>query len=422
MNHPKMKTDTDPPEKSRKISPDKVSAAIRPDELGRILNLKRDLEYSDVLSKYASRYLQIGWDLVAVNPKGAVDLNLDFRQPQGIWSRRLTDLGMEGVQVNLGVRTGEASNLMVLEVRPGEGETPFKRWDDWRSGCVAEVGGGWEQHYYVLPQGWPAPSSCFLDTHHLMVFGTGGLVLAPPSMEPRVQENLRWLRPPWESPPCRPSSWLWEFLMEHIPNLAAPNIKEEPPPPGWEEIYGTIAAYPMILQALLAPAADAAEYYLQLLHTALNAGLTDSQVLLGLLWHAPLGDARSRPRGRQELQTLIDATQKEQFQAALDRVNNLIQELQAAFAALSGIGSQAPPATPPLRAAPLAPVSHNYTPPPSRTEVWQGPPGKFGLPPQSQAPSLPELYDHPSMRSVCADYVLRTKIRKKIKAGGDNHG
>ena len=398
MNRPKTKNDPDFQEKGRKIKPEDISAGIRPDELGRILNLKRDLDYSDVLAKYASRYLQIGWDLVAVNPKGAVDLNLDFHQPQELWTRRLADLGMDGVQVNLGVRTGAVSNLLVLEIRPGEKETTFEKWDEWRSGCVAEVGGGWEQHYYVLPRGWPSPSSCFLDTHHLMVFGTGGLVLAPPSMEPRVQENLRWLRPPWESPPCRPSPWLWQFLMEHIPNLSAPEMEEQPEPPGWEEIYEAVSAYPGVLQALLAPAADAPEYYIQVLHTALSAGLTDPQILLGLLWHAPLGDARSRPQGRQELQNLIDATQQEQSQAALEKVNTLIQELQGAFAALSNTGGQAPQAIPPLGAAPAAPVSHGYTPPQPEKKVWQGPPGKFSLPAQPQTTTLPEVYEHPSMR------------------------
>ena len=109
-------------------------------------------------------------------------------------------------------------------------------------------------------------------------------------------------------------------------------------------------------------------------------------------------DARSRPQGRQELQNLIDATQQEQSQAALEKVNTLIQELQGAFAALSNTGGQAPQAIPPLGAAPAAPVSHGYTPPQPERKVWQGPPGKFSLPAQPQTTTLPEVYEHPSMR------------------------
>ena len=406
MNRPKIKKAVDPPERSRKIAPEDISAGIRPEELGRILNLKKDLDYSDVLSKYASRYLQIGWDLVAINPKCAVDLDLDFRQPQGIWTQRLADLGMEGVQVNLGVRTGTPSNLLVLELRPRGGEHPFGGVDDWRSGCVAEVGGGWEQHYYVLPQGWPAPPSCFLDPHQLMVFGAGGLVLAPPSLEPRVQENMRWLRPPWESPPCRPSPRLWQFLQQQIPQLSEPVMEEEQTPPAWEEIYGAVAAHPEVLQVLLAPAADVEDYYLRVLNTALDAGLTDPQVLLGLLWHAPQGDARSRPRGLQELQNLIAGTRQEQPQNAIERVTSLLQELQGAFAALGAMGQgQAPaagpppppPPPPPPRQAP-PPVSYNYPPPRSQEELRPKNPDRVGLPRRAKEQNLPEVYEPPAMR------------------------
>lgn len=402
MNRPEKKKGADSPETRRKIRPEDVSAGIRPDELGRILNLKRDLDYSDVVSKFAGRYLQIGWDLVAVNPKGAVDLELDFRQPQGIWTKRLADLGLEGVQVNLGVRTGDASNLLVLEVRPGEGEIPFEYWDDWRSGCVAEVAGGWEQHYYVLPQGWPSPPSCFLESHRLMVFGAGGLVLAPPSLEPRVQENMRWLRPPWESPPCRPSPRLWQFLQENIPNLTGPQMEEELAPPDWEEIYRAITPYPVVLQTLLAPAADVAEYYMQVLHTALSVGLTDPHILLGLLWHAPLGDARNRPRGLRELQNLIAATHKEQSQMALERVTTLLQELQGAFAALGAGGQRpaaSPPPPPPPRPGPSpSPIQYNYAPPQIQSDAWQKPAEKFAPPQLRQDPFVPESYEQPAMR------------------------
>jgi hypothetical protein len=422
MTRLKMEKDADSPGMTRKIAPEKVAAGVRPDEIGRILTLKKDLDYSDVLAKYACRYLQIGWDLVAVNPKGAVDLDLDFHQPQGIWTKRLTDLGMEGVQVNLGVRTGAASNLLVLEVRPGDGDLPFLGWDDWRSGCVAEVGGGWEQHYYILPKGWPVPSSAFIDPHRLMVFGAGGLVLAPPSLEPRVQENLRWLRPPWESPPCRPSPRLWQFLQGNVPMAAAVASEDEPIPPAWEEIYGIIASRPLVLQALLAPGADAEEYYLQLLQIALETGLTDPQVLLGLLWHAPLGDARQRPQGLRELRNLIaGTTQKDPSQTALERVTALLQELQGAFAALSGAGGQAPvaappPSPPPRPAPPPTPFPSNFSAPTPNSPGWQEPAGKFTLAGRSQTQNLPEVYSQGAMRVLWRPRESITVERDRYEA------
>jgi hypothetical protein len=393
----KMNNDPDSREMKRKIKPEDVSTGLRPDEIGRILNLKKDLDYSDVLSKYACRYLKIGWDLVAVTPRGKADLDLDFHQDQEIWANRLAELGMEGVQVNLGVRTGPASNLLVLEIKPEDVGLPFEKWDDWRSGCVAEVGGGWEQHYYVLPPGWPAPSSVFLDPHRLMVFGAGGLVLAPPSLEPRVQENLRWLRPPWENPPSRPSSRLWQFLLEHIPTAAGPAWEEEPHPPAWEEIYGTISVHPGVLQVLLAPAPSPEEYYQQVLHTAVASGLTDPQVLLGLLWHAPLGDARSRPQGLQELQKLIAGTLKDRSHGAMDRVTVLLQELQGAFAALSGSGgpgpgASLPPGPPSFQGEPPPPGPPNFSPPGPPPETGPGPGTNFTFPGHGQNFNLPEVY------------------------------
>uniref|UniRef100_A0A7C3SI99 Uncharacterized protein n=1 Tax=Desulfobacca acetoxidans TaxID=60893 RepID=A0A7C3SI99_9BACT len=50
-----------------------------------------------------------------------------------------------------------------------------------------------------------------------------------------------------------------------------------------------------ILQALLAPADSVEEYYHSLFQVALEAGLRDPALLLGLLWHAPRGDALQRP-------------------------------------------------------------------------------------------------------------------------------
>ncbi len=393
-----MSKDANSPKIKHNLAPEDVAAGIRPDEIGQILNLKKNLDYSDILAKYAGRYLQMGWDLVAVNPKGAMDLDLDFRQPEGIWTKRLTDLGLEGVQVNLGVRTGPASNLLVLEIRPGAGELPFATWDDWRSGCVAQVGGGYEQHYYVLPQGWSAPLSCFIDPHRLMVFGSGGLVLAPPSLEPRVQESLRWLRPPWESPPSRPSPRLWQYLQENVPAASAPEGANDPPLPAWEEIFGIISAFPAVLQVLLAPAANGEEYYPRVLQTAMDAGLTDPQVLLGLLWHAPLGDARSRPHGLRELQNLITVSQREQAQVAMSRVETLIQELQGAFATLSAAGKDPPPVSPSApsptgQSPPPAPAASGFNLPTPPREGWPGPGGRLPLPGRSQAAPGAEAFD-----------------------------
>jgi hypothetical protein len=304
--------DQDEQRREAQVPARNIKAGVREEEVCQIYNLKKNLDYSDILIKYANKYLKLGWDLVAVNAQGETALDLDFRQPEEFWSPKLTTLGLEGVQINLGVRTGKPSHLLVLEVHRDESLAPFNQRGDWGSGCVAEVGTEREQHYYRLPRGWQPPPSYFLESFQIMVFGEEGLVLAPPSLEPQAQASLRWLRPPWENPPNRPSPALCKFLKESVPVLS----EDSPPPssqvPTWAEIYPSITSYPSVLQALLAPAATPEKYYQTLLAEAREVGLGDPNLLLGLLWHAPLGDGGQQPRRWEYLQRLVSQSAREE--------------------------------------------------------------------------------------------------------------
>jgi hypothetical protein len=282
-----------------------AKAGIREEEVCQIYNLKKNLDYSDILIKYAHKYLKLGWDLVAVNALGEMPLDLDFREPADIWSARLTSMGLEGMQINLGVRTGSPSRLLVLEVHRYESLAPFNQRGEWGSGCVAEVGTDREQHYFVAPRGWQPPRSYFLETFQVMIFGEEGMVLAPPSLEPKAQATLRWLRPPWENPPTRPSPALCKFLTDSAPSLSAVSSPLSPQVPTWAEIYPHITGYPSVLQALLAPAASPEKYYEALVAAARDAGLEDPHTLLGLLWHAPLGGGGHLPQRWEYFQRLL---------------------------------------------------------------------------------------------------------------------
>ncbi len=294
---------TDSPAQGDETPPRKIDAGVREEEVCRILNLKNHLDYSDVLIKYTAKYLSLGWQLVAVTSRGQADLGLDFRQPESQWSQRMMELGLEGVQVNLGVRTGTASRLLVLEVHRQSSLFPFSQPGDWCSPCVAEIGREREQHYYEIPAGWRPPASFFLNAFQIMVFGEGGMVLAPPSVEPEAKANLRWLRPPWQTPPAPPAPILRKFLQTTSPP-AESDSPLKPDLPAWEELYPLIVRRPKIMQALLAPAIGAA-YYEKLLDAALAAGLKDQRLLLALLWYAPQGDLRQQPEGLAVLQNLL---------------------------------------------------------------------------------------------------------------------
>ncbi|MGQ9687468.1 MAG: bifunctional DNA primase/polymerase [Desulfobaccales bacterium] len=290
-------------------------AGIREEEVCQIFNLKKNLDYSDILIKYAHKYLTLGWDLVAVNAQGEAALDLDFRLPEDVWASRLTAMGLEGIQVNIGVRTGKPSRLLVLEIHREESLAPFNQPGEWCSGCVAEVGTSREQHYYVVPRGWQPPPSYFLESFQIMIFGEEGMVLAPPSLEPKAKAALRWLRPPWETPPTRPSPALCKFVKESAPSLLGPPLLSTPQVPTWAEIYPSINTYPSVLQALLAPAATPEEYYQSLVAAARKVGLLDPQVLLGILWHAPLGDGSRSPERWKYFQRLVGAWDRQEWQA-----------------------------------------------------------------------------------------------------------
>jgi hypothetical protein len=338
---------------------------VREEEVCQILHLKKNLDFSDTLITYATRYLHLGWELVAVNGRGEDTLGLDFTAPERVWQPRLTELGLDGVQVNLGVRTGVASNLLVLEVHRGESLFPFSQRGDWSSACVALLGDDREQHYYLLPRNWQPPASFFLNSFQIMVMGEQGLVLAPPSVEPQLQDSRRWLKPPWEAPPSRISPVLCKFLQKHAPT--GPPARQPDPAslPAWRDLYPLVARHPGVLQCLLAPAADVEEYYLTLLKAAREAGLEDPRLLSGLLWHAPLGDAQQSPQRWQSLQELISLTSLD-LSAPDPRAQEAAAEAFWAEALAAGLAPEA-------RGSPVPPGSHAAPPPVNgdRTEPFR---------------------------------------------------
>ena len=135
-----------------------VCGKIQEEEFCRILDLRKNLQFSDVLIQYMSHYLSLGWHLAAVNSQNRVNQFLDFQEPKATWSQKLIELSLDGIELNVGVRTGSASGLLVIEVHKEGRVFPFRR-GDWSSACIAEAGAQLEQHYYELPEGWQLPAS-----------------------------------------------------------------------------------------------------------------------------------------------------------------------------------------------------------------------------------------------------------------------
>jgi len=281
------------------LAPKDFAVRVGQEEIGRIFNLKENLDLKDLLVTYAPHYQQLGWVLVGMKSPAGTPLELDLSQPAELWSQQLSEMGADQGQINIGIRTGKASNLLVLEVNKGEGSLSLDQWGDWRADCVAEMGGSREQHYYALPLEAQTPPSFFLAPQ-VLIYGEGGLVLVPPSLEPQAREPWRWLQPPWESPPRPPKPAVWQFLKEYIP-AAMLNSEVQ----SWAEIYRMFAPHGSLLKALLVPPTSQDEYYQGIIQTARGLGFKDPALLFNLLWHAPHGEARQNPEKRDYLQELV---------------------------------------------------------------------------------------------------------------------
>ncbi len=321
---------------SPKINMDEVSVGVRPEEIDSILSLRNTFDYFDVLGKYVSSYLELGWVVKLVIPNLDITLDLDFEQLRDVWNQGLTDLAVKGIHACLMVYTGSASNLMVLEVRGKNAEKALILGRDWRARCVVQAGDEREQHFFTWPQAWKLPSHSALKTLDIQVFGEGGMVTLPPSLTPGAVDSIRWLAPPWENPPSPPTPRLLEVLREHLPAADLGNQQSEPDIPAWEEIFKHIASQARLMQTLLAPMASSEDYYRTLLQEARASGLQDRRLLLGLLWHAPLGRARQEPQGQQWLKDLIRESDDQSVNTQVqEQLAGLIKELSRTLATLN---------------------------------------------------------------------------------------
>jgi hypothetical protein len=281
----------------RETSPPKFSVKLESEELDRIVQARKNLDDVKALALYGAQYQNLGWSPAALEANSGRDLNLDFTQPQTL--RLLMDLALKRTRVQLAIRLETDSPLFVLRVRPALGRSLLDRLEHWRSPCVARLGEIWEHHFLALPQGWVL-SGGSAPEDPLSVLGPGDLVLAPPSFDPVGQDAWRWLSPPWEQPPEPPGPELSALLEEcgflsRKPSTAPEDL------PSWQVMFPVVCHSDKVLQALLAPEESCELYYRKILEEAIRAGFRETRFLLGLLWHAPHGEARLVPEGRRHL-------------------------------------------------------------------------------------------------------------------------
>ncbi|MFZ2088611.1 MAG: hypothetical protein WAU47_08555 [Desulfobaccales bacterium] len=296
--------------RKNKNSPEDFQVRIGEDELGRIFHLRDSVDQIDTLIQHLEHYRELDWVMEA---RGEGVENLDFSQSPETWGERLMTLALAGVKVDLGIKTGLPSRLLVLETPPGE--TLLDSYGEWRSACRALAGEDRELHYFMLPPASRVPISGKLEDFHVQIYGQGGLAPAPPSRCSEDEQCWTWLTPPWEIPPDTPGPSLWEFLEDFglLKEAEELGIVGEVLP--WDQVYALIAPHEGLIRTLLTPPLSMAAYYRELAQQAWKAGITEPAVLFALLWHAPQGDARRSPERLTFIQELAVSVPRDQVGA-----------------------------------------------------------------------------------------------------------
>ncbi|MDI6852757.1 MAG: hypothetical protein QME75_04010 [Deltaproteobacteria bacterium] len=274
------------------MSTSQFAVKIGPQELGQIFTLRKNLDLMRVLARFAEHYRRLGWPLAALEAQSGADLDIDFTSFNKPLTKRLMDETLQGREVNLAVRLGASARVFALKIAADQAPLQLDKCGPWRSTCIAALKNRQEQHFYRLPEAWELPSSAPAD--HIQVLGEGALAFVPPSLEPDTGHNWRWLKAPWESPPCPPPAGLRRFLEKHD-LFTVTQTEPEPRLLAWSMLFPQIARHKDLLSTLLAPPVSAARYYREIITEALKAGINESKMLQSLLWHAPHGEARRSP-------------------------------------------------------------------------------------------------------------------------------
>lgn len=136
----------------------------------------------------AKRYLAHGWSILPLQPRDKRPLipwaHLQIRRPSredvAEWFRRWPD-------ANIGVVSGEISNLIVLDVDPKHGgdaalERLERRYGPVPATVEAATGGGGRHLYFAHPGGLVSNRAGLAQGIDLR--GDGGYIVAPPSIHP----------------------------------------------------------------------------------------------------------------------------------------------------------------------------------------------------------------------------------------------
>ena len=143
------------------------------------------------LDEYVLSYVKKGWSLVPLKGKVPTIKNWTHLPPT------TEDQGKEYLaQGNVGIRTGEISGLVVLDVDPKHGgdESLERLNHDFSNVPMVRTGSGGRHYYFKYPPTGLRNSTGALGPG-LDIRGDGGQVVCPPSIHPETGNEYVWEKP-----------------------------------------------------------------------------------------------------------------------------------------------------------------------------------------------------------------------------------
>lgn len=170
----------------------------------------------------ALKYLDLGWSIIPVEPKGKNPIKgflWKKYQTEKPTETEVRDWFKQFPDANIGIITGQISGLIVVDIDGDKGKTSALSLE-MPSTIIAETGRGF--HYFYKSNGSPISNKVGIFDG-IDIRGDGGYVVAPPSIHAsgKIYQWAEWCDP-WENALSEPPAWINAALtgkpkeVEHI--------------------------------------------------------------------------------------------------------------------------------------------------------------------------------------------------------------
>lgn len=146
----------------------------------------------ETMSQWMLKYLNLGWNVIPLKPKSKEPL-IDWKkyQTQRITEQEIKEWWIQWPSANIGVVTGEVSNLLVVDADGVDGINNLSKLK--LESPISALSGKGKHLYFKWTNGIKNSASKIAEG--IDIRGEGGYVVAPPSIHPNGK-RYRWLNVP----------------------------------------------------------------------------------------------------------------------------------------------------------------------------------------------------------------------------------